>query len=635
MIQVRLPDGSTFQVQAGIAVRELLERIDEPLEGLPIGARVNGRQVDLECRISTDSILEIITDKDRAAVSILRHSSAHLMAAAVKHIYGEVKFGVGPAIEDGFYYDFDLSERLSEEAFPRIEQEMRRIADSGERFERMEMPREEAISLMQKAGQPYKVELLQDITEERVSLYRLGDFVDLCRGPHLPNAGLIRVFRLLSVAGSYWRGDERRPMLQRIYGTAFFTEEALEEYLRLLEEAKKRDHRKLGQQLDLFSFHEEGPGFPFFHPKGMIIYNTLVDYWRRKHFQAGYGEVRTPIILNEELWRRSGHWDNYRENMYFTQIDGDTYAVKPMNCPGGLLIYKSSPKSYRDLPLRIAELGLVHRHEKKGVLHGLQRVRQFTQDDAHIFCTPEQLEGEVVGVIRLLEEIYRDVGFENYTVELSTKPWKHIGSDEEWNAATEALKRALKTSGLEYEISEGEGAFYGPKIDFHIADSLHRTWQCGTIQVDFSMPKRFNLEYIGRDNRPHTPVMIHRAIYGALERFIANLIEHYGGAFPLWLAPEQVRVIPVSERHLAYAQKVFARLRGSFIRAEIDEGSEKVGYKIRKATLAKVPYMLIIGAREEAEASVSVRKREEGDLGPQPLEDFCRMVEKEAFKFSG
>jgi len=623
-------DGRRESVAGDITIAEALETIGEGSVGGYIAARMHGDLVDLGTRLEADASAELLNASAPEALEILRHSASHVMAAAVGRLFDGVKFGVGPAIEKGFYYDFDIPGGITEKDLPRIEAEIARIIEQDSPFERIEMTRDEAVEFFHKHGQPYKEELAREIPEgEVITAYRLGGFVDLCRGPHVPSAGCISAWKLESTAGSYWRGIETNPALQRIYGTAFFDEESLREHLRLLEEAKKRDHRVLGRELDLFSFHPEGPGFAFWHPNGMVVYNTILAYYREKHSKRGYGEVKTPVILNEQLWHRSGHWDNYKENMYFCEIDGEGYAIKPMNCPGGLLVYNSRPHSYRELPLRMSELGLVHRHERSGVMHGLFRVRQFTQDDAHIFCTPEQLEDEIAGVIDLIFEIYADFGFNDCKVELSTKPDKHIGSDEMWEQATGSLRQALECREVTYELNPGEGAFYGPKIDFHIADCLGRTWQCGTIQVDFAMPERFALEYVGADNRPHRPVMVHRACLGSLERFIGVLIEHYGGALPLWLAPVQVLVLPVTNGQDKYALDIEARLLDNMIRAKADLRSEKMGAKIRDATQAKVPLMLVVGKREEAAGTVSLRRRQAGDVGAMTLPDFIELLRQE------
>lgn len=557
----------------------------------------------------------------------LRHSAAHILAEAVKQLYPEVKLGIGPAIEDGFYYDFDRPEGFTPEDLERIERRMREIVTADEPFVRTEVSKAEAERLF--ANEPYKLELIREIPDETVTIYRQGTFADLCRGPHVQRTGQVRVFKLLSVAGAYWRGSEKNPMLQRIYGTAFPTQAELDEYLVFLEEARKRDHRRLGRELDLFSFHEEGPGFPFWHPKGMVVLNAVLDYWRRIHILHGYQEVRTPMILNEELWHRSGHWDTYRDNMYFTEIDEHTYAVKPMNCPGVMLIYKETLRSYRELPLKYAELGHVHRHEKSGVLHGLFRVRAFTQDDAHVFCTPDQAEAEIVKIIGLIQTIYAKFGFTDYRIELSTRPEKSIGTDEMWENAEKALHQALRSQGIEYAVNPGDGAFYGPKIDFHIRDSMGRSWQLGTIQLDFSMPERFELEYIGEDGKPHRPVMIHRAILGSIERFMGIIIEEYAGAFPLWLAPVQVVVLPIADRHVRYANDVAEKLTKFGLRVSVDARNEKTGFKIREAQVQKIPYMLVTGDREVEAGKVSVRQREAGDLGAMLLSDFIARVTSE------
>jgi len=643
-----------MEVAAGASIADVASQIGSGLARAAVAARLNGKLVDLSTVLSGEGPydLEILTDKSDDALRILRHSSAHVMAAAVRRIYGDgVKFGIGPAIEDGFYYDFDLPQRIADEDLPRIEAEMAKIVAAAAPFVREEVSLEAATPLMQSAGQVYKVELLREIAAGRladgddtvhaeakpapehpgaVTLYRTADFVDLCRGPHVPNAGKIPAFKLLSVAGSYWRGDSTRPMLQRIYGTAFFSKKVLDAHLAQVEEAKKRDHRRIGKDLDLFSFHDEGPGFAFMHPNGMIILNEMLDFWRTVHREAGYVEVRTPIILSEALWHRSGHWDNYREAMYFTEIDEGKFAVKPMNCPGGLLVYLNQPHSYRGMPIRMAELGLVHRHEKSGVLHGLLRVRQFTQDDAHIFCLPEQLRDEIIGVIDITARLYKAFGFEDVRVELATRPEKSIGTDEMWEHATNSLVQAMEARGIKFKINEGEGAFYAPKIEYHIRDCLGRSWQCGTIQVDLAMPERFDLTYVGADNTEHRPAMIHRAILGSIERFMGILIEHYGGDFPLWLAPVQAAVLPVSDRFNAYAEKAAAALRAAALRPETDLASDKIGAKIRRAMLRKIPYMLIVGEKEVAAGTVSVRDKAAGDLGAESLEVFIARAAQEA-----
>lgn len=568
--------------------------------------------------------------EDRDGARTFRHTTSHILAQAVKKLYPDAKLAIGPAIDDGFYYDFEFSSPISSDDFKAIEKEMKKIVKERLPMERFTLPREEAIALMKERNESYKVELIEDLPEDAViSFFRQGDFVDLCAGPHLSNTGYVKAFRLTSLAGAYWRGNEKNKMLTRIYGTSFPDKEQLEAHLARIEEAKKRDHRKLGKELGLFTLMEEGPGFPFFLPKGMILKNTLIDYWRKLHEREGYQEISTPILLNKKLWETSGHWDHYRENMYTTEIDEEEFAVKPMNCPGGMLVYKSQPRSYRDLPLRIGELGLVHRHEKSGQLHGLMRVRCFTQDDAHIFMTQEQITDEIKGVMRLINEVYSKFGF-IYHVELSTRPKNSIGSDEDWELATQGLRKALEESGMEYVVNEGDGAFYGPKIDFHLEDSLGRTWQCGTIQLDFQLPMRFEAEYMGADGEKHRPIMIHRVVYGSIERFIGILIEHYAGKFPLWLAPVQVKVLPISEKFFGYAGDILQSLKAAGIRCEMDNRDEKIGYKIRSAQMEKVPYMLIVGQKEEESQTVSVRSREDGDLGSFALEDFVRKAAKEA-----
>lgn len=576
-----------------------------------------------------DMVEDISEDRNKERLSILRHSTSHVMAQAVQSLYPQAKLAIGPAIEDGFYYDFDLDKPLSADDLARIEIRMKESIELDYQFVREELPREEAVEFFKKRNEPYKVELIQDIGAETVSIYRHGDFVDLCTGPHLDSTGQIKAFKLLSVAGAYWRGDVKNKMLQRIYGTAFFSQEELDSYLGQLEEARKRDHRKMGWDLDLFSFHDEGPGFPFLHPKGMVVVNSMLDLWREEHKKRGYVEVRTPIILNKELWIKSGHWDHYKENMYFTKIDEQDYAVKPMNCPGHNLIYKSKQHSYRELPIRMSELGLVHRHELSGVLHGLLRVRAFIQDDAHIYCLPEQVKEEVKGVIDLVLHLYRNFGFSHYHVELSTKPEKHIGSDEMWAKAERSLQEALKDLEIGYKLNPGEGAFYGPKIDFHIRDCMGRRWQCGTVQLDFAMPERFDLDYVGEDGYRHRPVMIHRALLGSIERFLGILLEHYAGALPLWLSPVQVRVMTIGERFSEYAWKVERRLKDEDIRVEVDDRNESIAKKVRDAQVEKIPYMVIIGENEVKKGSVSVRTRSGEDRRDLNLEEFLEKLKEE------
>lgn len=560
---------------------------------------------------------------------VYRHSTSHVLAQAVKRLYPGARLGIGPAIEKGFYYDFEFEEPISSEDLGKIEQEMKKIIAEKLPFKRRELSREEALAFYEERDEPYKRELIADLPEdETISFYQQGEFIDLCAGPHISDTGGIGAFALTGLAGAYWRGDERKPMLQRIYGTSFPTREELAAHLEMLEEAKKRDHRRLGRELDLFSLHGEGPGFPFFHHNGMIVIEELLSFWREQHRRAGYEEIRTPLILNRELWEQSGHWEHFREDMYFTRIDGEDFAVKPMNCPGAMLVYRSRMHSYRDLPRRIAELGLVHRHELSGTLQGLLRVRSFTQDDAHLFMTPHQIESEVAAIIDMVDYFYRIFGF-GYRVELSTRPEKAMGSVEMWDRAEATLERVLQEKGLSYRINEGDGAFYGPKIDFHLEDCLGRSWQCSTIQLDYQMPEKFDLTYIGADGEKHRPVVIHRVIFGAIERFLALLIEHYAGAFPLWLAPRQVVVIPITEKQHDYAAEVCTALRDGSFRADLDDRNEKVGYKIREAQLKKIPYMLIVGAREAESNMVAVRHREKGDLGPRPLADFIERLKQE------
>lgn len=559
---------------------------------------------------------------------VLRHTASHVLAQAVKRLYPETKLAIGPAIDDGFYYDFDREDGFTPEDLEKLEAEMAKIVKENLPVKPFVLPRNEAIAMMQEKGEPYKVELIEDLPEdETISFYQQGDFVDLCAGPHIMYTKGVKAFKLTSIAGAYWRGSEKNKMLTRIYGTAFGNKADLENYLTMLEEAKKRDHRKLGKELGLFMFTEEGPGFPFFLPKGMTLKNTLIDYWREIHVRENYQEVSTPVILSRKLWETSGHWDHYKDNMYTTVIDEEDYAIKPMNCPGGMIVYKSQPRSYRDLPLRVGELGLVHRHEKSGQLHGLMRVRCFTQDDAHIFMTQEQITEEIKNVTRLINEVYTLFGFE-YFVELSTRPEDSMGSDEDWEMATNGLRSALEEMGLDYIVNEGDGAFYGPKIDFHLRDSLGRTWQCGTIQLDFQLPQRFEAEYVAEDGSKKRPIMIHRVCFGSIERFIGILIEHFAGKFPVWLAPVQVKVIPVSEKSMEYATGVYEKLRAAGIRTELDHKDEKVGYKIRQAQLEKVPFMLVLGEKEAAEGAITVRSRDKGDLGAAVLEDFIADVKK-------
>lgn len=629
MIKVKLMDGSMKEIEDGSNGYSLATSISRKLAKEAVAAKVNGKLVDLSHELKENDQVEIITVDSEEGIEIIRHSTAHVMAQAVKRIYGNVKLAIGPTVKNGFYYDFDLDTPLTHGDIEKIEEEMNKIINEDLKFKRKDVSREEALKLMSEKGEDYKVQLINDLDEsENISLYEQGDFTDLCRGPHIPSTKFIKAFKLTSVAGAYWRGSEKNKMLQRIYGVAFATKKELDKYLNMIEEAKKRDHRKLGRELRLFEIMDEGPGFPFFLPKGVVLKNILIDYWRKLHNKAGYVEIETPIMLNKELWIRSGHWDHYKENMYTSMIDDKEFALKPMNCPGGMLVYKSEGHSYRDLPLRVGELGRVHRHELSGALHGLMRVRAFTQDDAHIFMLPEQIKSEILGVIKLIDEVYGTLGFK-YNIELSTRPEDSMGSDEEWTMAESSLKEALDEGGLDYKINEGDGAFYGPKIDFHIEDSLGRSWQCGTIQLDFQLPQRFELEYIGSDGEKHRPIVIHRVIFGSIERFIGILIEHFAGKFPVWLAPVQVKVLPISDNFVEYGSEVIGKLREAGIRCEIDNRSEKIGYKIREARNERVPYMIIVGEQEKTHGNISLRSREGGDEGSTSLEEFIARVQKE------
>ena len=628
-MKIILKDGSFKEYENSKSVIEIAADISEGLARVATAGEIDGEVVDLRTVVDKDCELNILTFNDEKGKGAFRHTASHIMAQAVKRLYPETKLAIGPSVADGFYYDVDRETPLTSEDLEKIEAEMKKIVKEDLKLERFELPRAEAIAFMKEKEEPYKVELIEDLPEDAViSFYRQGEFTDLCAGPHLMSTKPVKAFKLTSLAGAYWRGSEKNKMLQRIYGTAFTKKAELEEYLHMIEEAKKRDHRKLGKELGLFMMSEDGPGFPFFLPKGMDLKNALMDYWREIHRKAGYVEISTPIILNRRLWETSGHWDHYKENMYTTVIDDEDYAIKPMNCPGGVLVYKSEPRSYRDLPLRLAEVGLVHRHEKSGQLHGLMRVRCFNQDDAHIFMTPEQIKDEIKGVANLIDQVYKLFGFK-YHVELSTRPEDSMGSDEDWEVATEGLRGALDDLGLDYVVNEGDGAFYGPKIDFHLEDSIGRTWQCGTIQLDFQLPLRFNLEYTGADGEKHRPIMIHRVIFGSIERFIGILIEHFAGAFPTWLAPVQVKVLPISDKYMDYAQKVLDELNNSGVRAEIDTRAEKIGYKIREAQMKKIPYMLVVGAKEEEDGLVSVRSRFEGDEGQKTLADFLAAIKME------
>lgn len=629
MIKVKLMDGSMKEIEDGSNGYSLATSISRKLAKEAVAAKINGKLVDLSHELKESDQVEIITVDSEEGIEIIRHSTAHVMAQAVKRIYGNVKLAIGPTVKNGFYYDFDLDTPLTHGDIEKIEEEMNKIINEDLKFKRKDVSREEALKLMSEKGEDYKVQLINDLDEsENISLYEQRDFTDLCRGPHIPSTKFIKAFKLTSVAGAYWRGSEKNKMLQRIYGVAFATKKELDKYLNMIEEAKKRDHRKLGRELRLFEIMDEGPGFPFFLPKGVVLKNILIDYWRKLHNKAGYVEIETPIMLNKELWIRSGHWDHYKENMYTSMIDDKEFALKPMNCPGGMLVYKSEGHSYRDLPLRVGELGRVHRHELSGALHGLMRVRAFTQDDAHIFMLPEQIKSEILGVIKLIDEVYGTLGFK-YNIELSTRPKDSMGSDEEWTMAESSLKEALDEGGLDYKINEGDGAFYGPKIDFHIEDSLGRSWQCGTIQLDFQLPQRFELEYIGSDGEKHRPIVIHRVIFGSIERFIGILIEHFAGKFPVWLAPVQVKVLPISDNFVEYGSEVIGKLREAGIRCEIDNRSEKIGYKIREARNERVPYMIIVGEQEKTHGNISLRSREGGDEGSTSLEEFIARVQKE------
>ena len=622
MINITLKDGSVRQVEQGSTILEVAKSIHHGLAKEAVAGVVNGKVWGLAHKIEEDATLDILKFEDEEGSHAFRHTSSHILAQAVKHLFPEAKLAIGPAIDNGYYYDIDLDHRFTEEDLQNIEEEMRRIVASDQPLERFELPREEAIRYMEQEQEPYKVELIRDLPEgEIISFYRQGDFTDLCAGPHLSSTGQVKSLKLMSVAGAYWRGSEKNKMLQRIYGTSFPKQKQLEEYIERLEEAKKRDHRKIGKEMDLFAIYEEGPGFPFFMPNGMVIRNELEAFWRKAHRERGYQEIRTPLILSEELWHTSGHWDHYQNNMYFTKIDEGDFAIKPMNCPGALLTYKRQMYSYRDLPIRLCEMGQVHRHELSGALHGLMRVRTFTQDDAHIFMLPEQIKEEIIGVIDFVDTVYKMFDFK-YHVELSTRPEDSMGTQEEWDAATSALKEALDAKGLPYKINEGDGAFYGPKIDFHLEDTIGRTWQCGTIQLDFQMPQRFDISYIGSDGEKHRPIMIHRVIFGSIERFIGILTEHFAGKFPLWLAPVQVKVLTVTDRFNPYAEAITAKLRQAGIRAEADLRNEKIGYKIRQGRNERVSYLAVVGEKEEEAGQVTVRSSKVGELGALDVDSF-------------
>lgn len=629
MITIRLKDGKEKEFESAVSLADAAKAISNSLGKNALVAKVNGELTDLRDPIVDGAEVEFFTKEDSEGLFTLRHTASHVMAQAIQHLFPGVKFAIGPAIDDGFYYDLDSDHVFSQEDFAAIEKEMSKIAKENIPLVKKVLPRDEALQYFKDKGQDYKVMLIEDLPEEEtISLYEQGDFTDLCAGPHLKSTGKVKTFKLMTVAGAYWRGDSKNKMLQRIYATAFFSKEDLDHYLFVRAEAEKRDHRKLGKQLDLFSFHEEGPGFPFFHPKGMILRNKLMDYERELFKEFGYVEIMTPVILSKKLWLQSGHWDHYKENMYFTQIDDEDYAIKPMNCPGGILFFKTQQRSYRDLPMRVGEFGLVHRHELKGALHGLFRVRCFTQDDAHIFMTQEQMKDEVIKCMAMYQKMYGVFGLE-YHVELSTRPENSMGSDELWEISTNALREAIETAGVPYQINEGDGAFYGPKLDFHVQDSLGRTWQCGTIQMDMQLPERFDVNYIGEDGEKHRAVMLHRAGYGSLERFIGILIEHYAGAFPTWIAPVQAKIIPVTDKNLEYAKSVAAAMSESDIRVEVEEANETLGYKIRKAQMEKVPYMIIVGDQEMKGHTISVRSRKNGDQGTQSLPMFVANLIRE------
>lgn len=629
MITIRLKDGKEKEFESAVSLADAAKAISNSLGKNALVAKVNGELTDLRDPIVDGAEVEFFTKEDPEGLFTLRHTASHVMAQAIQHLFPGVKFAIGPAIDDGFYYDLDSDHAFSQEDFAAIEKEMSKIAKENIPLVKKVLPRDEALQYFKDKGQDYKVMLIEDLPEEEtISLYEQGDFTDLCAGPHLKSTGKVKTFKLMTVAGAYWRGDSKNKMLQRIYATAFFSKEDLDHYLFVRAEAEKRDHRKLGKQLDLFSFHEEGPGFPFFHPKGMILRNKLMDYERELFKEFGYVEIMTPVILSKKLWLQSGHWDHYKENMYFTQIDDEDYAIKPMNCPGGILFFKTQQRSYRDLPMRVGEFGLVHRHELKGALHGLFRVRCFTQDDAHIFMTQEQMKDEVIKCMAMYQKMYGVFGLE-YHVELSTRPENSMGSDELWEISTNALREAIETAGVPYQINEGDGAFYGPKLDFHVQDSLGRTWQCGTIQMDMQLPERFDVNYIGEDGEKHRAVMLHRAGYGSLERFIGILIEHYAGAFPTWIAPVQAKIIPVTDKNLEYAKSVAAAMSESDIRVEVEEANETLGYKIRKAQMEKVPYMIIVGDQEMKGHTISVRSRKNGDQGSQSLPMFVANLIRE------
>ena len=630
MLKITMKDGSVREVEAGVSVLDFVKQVSNSLAKKVLAAKIDGETKDLTTVLDKDCAVEFLTFEEADGRWALRHTASHILAQAVKRLYKEenVKLAIGPAIDNGFYYDIDMDRQLSEADLKDIEKEMKKIVKENLKLERKEVSRADALKMFEEMGESYKVELINDLPEDAlITLYTQGEFTDLCAGPHVLSTGKVKALKLQSVAGAYWRGSEKNKMLQRIYGTAFEKQADLDEYLHMLEEAAKRDHRKLGKELDLFSLHEEGPGFPFFHPNGMVVRNELINYWREVHRRYGYQEIKTPMIMNRKLWETSGHWDHYKENMYFTKIDDEDYAVKPMNCPGGMLVYKSHQHSYRDLPLRMGELGLVHRHELSGALHGLFRVRNFTQDDAHLFITPAQIEDEIQHTIDLFDEVYSTFGLK-YTAELSTRPEDSMGSDEIWENATNALRNALEHRCLKYVINEGDGAFYGPKIDFHLRDSIGRTWQCGTIQLDMLMPEKFDLTYVGEDGEKHRPVMLHRVVYGSIERFIGILIENYAGAFPTWLAPVQVRILPITDKHADYAYELKKKMFDLGLRVEVDDRNEKTGYKIRESQVKKTPYTLVVGDQEMADGTAAVRKRGVKDSETMKVDDFIKYVQE-------
>ena len=628
-MKVILKSGDVMEVAENATAYSVALAISESLARNAVCAKVNGALVDLSHALKENDTLEIVTLKDKEGLNVYRHTCAHVLAQALKTIYPTCKLSIGPVIENGFYYDVDFVTPITQADLAKIEAEMKKIIKSNLPIERFTLSRKDAIALMKEYKENYKVELIEDLPEgEEISFYKQGNFTDLCRGPHLPSTGKIKAFSLTSIAGAYWRGDEHNKMLTRIYGTAFAKKDEMDAYFTMLEEAKKRDHTKLGKELKLFAIMNEGKGLPFFLPSGMVLKNTLIDYWRQIHTREGYVEVQTPIMLNRTLWETSGHWFHYRDNMYTTKVDEEDFAIKPMNCPGGILVYKNEPHSYKDLPIRMGELGMVHRHEKSGQLHGLFRVRCFTQDDAHIFMTREQIKDEIKGIVRLINEVYTLFGFK-YHVELSTRPENSMGSDEDWNTATEALQSALDDMGFTYVVNEGDGAFYGPKIDFHLEDSIGRTWQCGTIQLDFQLPQRFELEYVGEDGQKHRPIMVHRVVFGSIERFIGILIEHFAGKFPVWIAPMQVKILPITDKQEEYANALCEKMKAEGIRVSVDNRNEKIGYKIREAQMEKVPYMLVVGANEAEAGLVSVRRRDKGDTGAVSADEFIATVKKD------